>query len=65
MSKRTTVFVALRHSDGVMIASKSKTAIAKHCGISYHTVWRNINGDGLYRTEAYSIWYDVELIPAR
>lgn len=65
MRKRSYLMVALRHSDGIMIASKSKTAIAKHVGISYYTILRHTNDNGPYRREAFIVWFDVEHVMTR
>lgn len=56
--------VCLRHSDGVIIASKSKVAIGNHVDISDDTVRRHSSINKVYKTMNFTIWYDVEVMKA-
>ena len=59
--KRKTYYVGLKKDTNRVYICTSMECIAGHLGMCAKTISRHYSYKGVYNTEEYTIWYDVEI----
>lgn len=55
--------VVLDHKDHSILLTKSKSEVAKHCGVCYNTIHRISKKGPVYSASDYDMWFGV--VPKR